>query len=82
MGPSPPRRTRSELEVSLQTMAAARGRSKTIVWIFVVILALLALAAWPAWPHSKTWGYYPSGILGVWIPVLITLNFLGIFDSE
>lgn len=63
-------------------MAAARGRSKTIVWIFVVILAFLTLAAWPAWPYSKTWGYYPSGILGFWIPVLITLRFLGIFDGE
>ena len=41
------------------------------VLIVVVILALLG--ALPTWPHSRNWGYYPSGGLGLVVIVLIVL---------
>jgi hypothetical protein len=33
--------------------------------ILIVVLLLLLLGAWPAWPHSRGWGYYPTGTLGL-----------------
>jgi hypothetical protein len=45
--------------------------------ILIVILVLLALGTLPTWPHSRTWGYYPSGGLGLVVLVLIVLLLLG-----
>ncbi|MEI9960907.1 MAG: DUF3309 domain-containing protein [Limisphaerales bacterium] len=33
--------------------------------ILIVLLVLMLLGTLPTWPHSKNWGYYPSGGLGV-----------------
>jgi len=41
--------------------------------ILLIVLILLALGAAPTWPHSRQWGYGPSGILGVLLLVLIVL---------
>jgi hypothetical protein len=43
----------------------------------LVLLILMLLGALPAWPHSKSWGYYPSGGLGVIVVILIVLLLLG-----
>jgi hypothetical protein len=45
--------------------------------ILIVVLVLLLLGALPTWPHSRQWGYYPSGGLGLIITVLIILLLLG-----
>lgn len=45
--------------------------------ILLIILILLLIGAVPAWPHSKGWGYYPSGLLGVVVIVLIVLLLMG-----
>ena len=45
--------------------------------VLVVILILLLLGAVPAWPHSRGWGYGPSGIIGVLLIVLLVLALLG-----
>ncbi|QSV46480.1 DUF3309 family protein [Geobacter benzoatilyticus] len=45
--------------------------------ILIVILILLLLGALPTWPHSKQWGYYPSGVLGLIVSILIILLLLG-----
>ena len=37
----------------------------------------MLIGAFPAWPHSKNWGYYPSGGLGVIVVILIVLLLLG-----
>jgi len=42
--------------------------------ILLILLVLLLIGALPAWPHSKSWGYYPSG--GVSLIVLIVLLLL------
>ena len=45
--------------------------------ILLIIIVLLLLGAVPAWPHSRSWGYGPSGILGVILIVLLILVLMG-----
>lgn len=45
--------------------------------ILLVILVLLLIGAVPAWPYSRSWGYYPSGILGTVLIILLILALLG-----
>jgi len=45
--------------------------------ILLVILILMLVGAIPTWPHSKSWGYYPSGGLGLIVLILIILLLLG-----
>jgi hypothetical protein len=45
--------------------------------ILLVILILLLLGAIPSWPHSRGWGYYPSGGIGLVLVVVIILLVMG-----
>jgi hypothetical protein len=45
--------------------------------ILLVVLVLLLLGALPSWPHSKAWGYGPSGTLGTALLVVVILVLLG-----
>ncbi len=45
--------------------------------VLVVVLVLMLLGALPTWPHSRNWGYYPSGGLGAVLIVLVILILLG-----
>ena len=45
--------------------------------VLVVLLVLMLLGALPTWPHSRNWGYYPSGGLGVALAVVVCLLLLG-----
>jgi hypothetical protein len=45
--------------------------------ILLIILVLMLLGAIPAWPHSRTWGYAPSGWLGLVLAIVIILLLLG-----
>ncbi|MFA4920393.1 MAG: DUF3309 family protein [Thermodesulfovibrionales bacterium] len=45
--------------------------------ILIVILILMLVGVFPTWPHSRSWGYYPSGGLGLVLLVLIILLLLG-----
>jgi Protein of unknown function (DUF3309) len=44
--------------------------------ILLVILILLLIGAFPSWPHSRAWGYYPSGGLGLIVLILVILILL------
>lgn len=44
--------------------------------IIIVILIVLLIGAAPAWPHSRGWGYYPSGTLGLILLIIIILILL------
>ena len=46
--------------------------------ILIIILILLLLGALPTWPHSRGWGYYPSGGLGLVLVIVIVLLVLGV----
>lgn len=39
--------------------------------ILIVLLVLILIGAFPAWPYSRGWGYYPSGIVGVLLIILV-----------
>jgi hypothetical protein len=45
--------------------------------ILLVILILMLLGAVPAWPHSRSWGYGPSGGLGLIVVILLVLMLMG-----
>jgi hypothetical protein len=45
--------------------------------ILLVILVLLLLGALPTWPYSRSWGYYPSGGLGLVVIVVLVLLLAG-----
>lgn len=45
--------------------------------ILIIILILVLLGAIPSWPYSRSWGYGPSGIVGVLLVVLLVLLLMG-----
>jgi hypothetical protein len=45
--------------------------------ILIIVLVLVVVGALPTWPHSRSWGYYPSGGLGFILLILIILLLLG-----
>ena len=45
--------------------------------ILLIVLILMLLGAIPTWPHSKSWGYAPSGGLGLAVVILLVLLLLG-----
>ena len=45
--------------------------------ILLIVLILMLVGAFPTWPHSKSWGYYPSGGLGLLVVILLALVLLG-----
>ena len=45
--------------------------------ILLVVLVLLIVGAIPSWPHSRSWGYGPSGLLGVVLVVVLILALTG-----
>jgi hypothetical protein len=45
--------------------------------ILVVLLILMLVGSLPTWPHSRNWGYGPTGGLGVVLAVLVVLLLLG-----
>ena len=45
--------------------------------ILLIILVLVLLGVVPAWPHSRRWGYGPSGILGVIVIIVVILLLTG-----
>jgi hypothetical protein len=49
----------------------------TLGTILLIILVLLLIGAIPSWPHSRGWGYGPSGGLGVVLVIVVALVVLG-----
>lgn len=45
--------------------------------ILIVVLVMLLLGSVPAWPHSRDWGYYPSGGLGLVLLIVLILVLMG-----
>jgi hypothetical protein len=45
--------------------------------ILLIVLVLLLIGAIPSWPHSRSWGYGPSGGLGLVVVVLVVLLLMG-----
>jgi hypothetical protein len=45
--------------------------------ILLIVLVLLLVGALPAWPHSRSWGYAPSGVFGLLVVILLLLLLTG-----
>jgi hypothetical protein len=45
--------------------------------ILLIILILLLIGAFPAWPHSRSWGYAPTGTLGIIVIIVVILVVMG-----
>ncbi len=45
--------------------------------LLLIVLILLLIGALPSWPHSRNWGYYPSGGLGLVVLILLILLLTG-----
>lgn len=45
--------------------------------ILLIVVLVLVLGVAPTWPHSRTWGYGPSGVLGVLLVILLVMLLLG-----
>ena len=48
-----------------------------MITILIVVLLLMLVGAIPAWPHSRSWGYAPSGVLGLVVVVILVLLVMG-----
>jgi hypothetical protein len=45
--------------------------------LLLIVLIVMLLGALPSWPYSRGWGYYPSGIFGVVLLVIVVLLLMG-----
>lgn len=45
--------------------------------VLLVVLILVLLGTLPKWPHSRNWGYGPSGVLGLVVLILVILLLMG-----
>lgn len=49
----------------------------TLGTILLLFLILMMIGAVPAWPHSRSWGYVPSGVMGLLLLVLVVMLLTG-----
>jgi len=45
--------------------------------ILLIVLVVLLVGAAPTWPHSRSWGYRPSGVIGVILVIVVILLLMG-----
>jgi hypothetical protein len=53
------------------------GKSMSMRFLLLLIVIVLLIAALPTWPYSAGWGYYPGGLLGIVLIILLVLLLLG-----
>ena len=66
---------RWQLTIGLRTPTQVAG--DFMLTILLILVVLMMLGALPRWPHSRNWGYYPSGGLGLILIIVIILVILG-----
>ncbi len=49
----------------------------TLGTILLIVIVLMLIGVIPAWPHSRNWGYAPSGVLGTILIILLILFLMG-----
>ncbi len=47
-----------------------------LIDVVVVILVLMLIGSFPTWPHSRSWGYYPTGGIGLILVIVVILLLL------
>ena len=61
----------------IDIVSGSEHRRSLMSTILLIVLILLVVGAIPAWPHSRGWGYGPSGIVGLILIILLILLLLG-----
>jgi hypothetical protein len=61
----------------IDTMTQQGETNMSVTTIILIILVLLLVGAVPTWPYSSSWGYAPSGILGVIVLIFLVLLLMG-----
>jgi hypothetical protein len=51
--------------------------SMSVVMILLIVLVIASLGSLPTWPHSRGWGYGPSGGIGLVVVILLVLLLMG-----
>ena len=64
-------------EAHFQTCSHNTQEGDIMYTILLVLLILMLLGALPTWPYSRSWGYYPSGGLGLVLVIVIVLVLAG-----
>jgi hypothetical protein len=49
----------------------------SVATILLIVLVLLLVGAFPTWPHSRSWGYVPSGGIGLVLLIVVILWVMG-----
>ena len=62
---------------SEHSLFAVEAHTHRMLTILIVVLVLMLLGAIPTWPHSRSWGYAPSGSLTLVIVILLVLTLMG-----
>uniref|UniRef100_E6PTW8 DUF3309 domain-containing protein n=1 Tax=mine drainage metagenome TaxID=410659 RepID=E6PTW8_9ZZZZ len=50
----------------------------SLISLLLIVLVIMFISTIPTWPHSRSWGYYPSGTLGFIVLILVVLLVLGL----
>jgi hypothetical protein len=58
-------------------LSGPKENAMTLGTILLIILILLLIGALPTWPHSRGWGYYPTGGIGLILLIILILVLLG-----
>lgn len=72
-----PRLFGKTIAITVASIIAKGGFTMSIGTILLILLVLLLIGALPSWPYSSSWGYYPSGGLGLVVIVLLILVVTG-----
>jgi hypothetical protein len=58
-------------------LTTVRGNAMSLGTILLIVLILMLIGAIPRWPHSQSWGYAPTGGIGLLILIVVILLVLG-----
>ena len=65
------------LHLSKKYLSLLHGELAMLGTILLIILILILLGSFPAWPHSRSWGYGPSGGIGTILIIVVILVLMG-----
>ena len=60
-----------------EMVAVNKGQSMSLGTILLIVLILMLIGVLPTWPHARSWGYAPSGIVGVIVVIVLVLFLMG-----
>jgi Na+/melibiose symporter-like transporter len=66
-----------EVQASLGLQAFYRKHAMSLGTILLIVLVLILVGVIPTWPHSRGWGYRPTGLVGIILIVLLVLFLTG-----